>query len=66
MNMTQYTEVRPSGLTPGEYRVHLNVGAQEFTLYPPYDDLAEAEFLREMLCVALERILKERRGDPTW
>lgn len=65
-DMAQYTEVRPSGLTPLTYRVHLKVGAQEFTLYPPFDDLEEAAFMREMLNAALERIVKERREDPTW
>ena len=62
----QYTEVRPSGLTPLTYRVHLKVGAQEFTLCPLFDNLEEAAFLREMLCAALERIVRERRDDSTF
>jgi len=68
-NMRQYTIVRRCVADVGEpdtYTVHLKVGVQEFTIYPPYDDLDEAAFVQEMLCVALERIVKERRGDPTW
>jgi hypothetical protein len=68
-NLRQYTTVRRCVADVGEpdtYTVHLKVGVQEFTIYPPYDDLDEAAFVQEMLCVALERIVKERREDPTW
>lgn len=67
-NMAQYTEVRPrikEGLLVG-YIVSLVVGHKGFDIYPARDTIEEAERLREMLCMALDRIVNERRGDPTW
>ena len=67
-NMTQYTELRAGNWAKGQpatYTVILKVGHQSFTLAPPLP-LDEAEWMQEQLTVALERIVKERRGDPLW
>ena len=67
-NMSQYTELRAGNWAKGQpatYTVILKVGAQSFTVGPPLP-LDEAEWMREQLTVALGRIVKERRGDPTW
>ena len=68
-NMSQYTEVRCWSTNksegPDTYTAVLRVGTQSFTVGPPLP-LDEAKWMREQLTVALERIVKERRGDPTW
>ena len=67
-NMSQYTELRADNWAQGQfatYTVILKVGHRSFTVGPPLP-LDEAEWMREQLTVALERIVKERRGDPTW
>jgi hypothetical protein len=66
--MKQYTEVRCCERVRGElatYLVRLKVGAQSFTVGPPLP-LDEAKWMQEQLTVALERIVRERRNDPTW
>lgn len=66
-NLRQYTEIRADSLE-GKfklYAVRLKVGNQSFTVGPPLR-LDEAEWMQEQLTVALERIVKERRNDPTW
>ena len=64
-DMRKYTVVR-SRMSDHKYEVALKVGAQEFSVTPiPFDNRQEAELMREQLCVALERIVRERRGDPT-
>ena len=66
-NMTQYTEIQPCAIEDNvkTYVVRLKVGSQLFTLEPslPLDD---AKWMQEQLTVALERIVKERRGDLIW
>ena len=68
-NMSQYTGVRCWSTNksegPDTYTVILKVGHQSFTVDPPLP-LDEAEWMQEQLTVALERIVKERRGDQTW
>ena len=64
-DMTQYAVIQGT-LTDG-YHVYLCVGAQEFRVTPvPYEERSEAQWMREQLEVALERIVKERRDDPIW
>ena len=67
-NMRQYTELRAGNWAKGQpatYTVILKVGTQSFTVGPPLP-LDEAEWMREQLTVALERIVREKRDDLTW
>ena len=67
-NMTQYTELRAGNWAKGQpatYTVILKVGHRSFTVGPPLP-LDEAKWMQEQLTVALERIVCERREDPTW
>ena len=64
-NMSQYTEIRPricDGIRVG-YIVSLVVGHKGFDIYPARDTLDEAEWMQEQLTRALERIVKERKGE---
>ena len=67
-NLRQYTGVYLYEMVEGQpvtFGVFLRVGLQSFVLSPPLP-LDEAKWMQEQLTVALERIVKERRGDPTW
>ncbi len=47
---------------PGSYTVSLKVGHQAFTVAPqPYETRKEAEWMQEMLGLALANIVKENR-----
>ena len=68
-SMRQYTETRCWSTNksegPDTYTAVLRVGLQSFTVGPPLP-LDEAEWMQEQLTVALERVVCERREDPTW
>ena len=63
-DMSQYTEVRcydkGDGREPATYTAVLKVGAQSFQVGVPLP-LDEAEWMRQQLTAALERIVRERR-----
>ena len=65
--MTQYTEIQPCAIVDNvkTYVVRLKVGSQLFTLDPSFP-LDDARWMQEQLSMALERIVKERRDDPTF
>lgn len=66
--LRQYTKSIPHvvGGGPTVYTLHLQVGPQEFQVCPhSCPTRGEAEWAREILEAALERIVSERRNAPT-
>jgi hypothetical protein len=60
-HMERYTEIVPGIADAGQgYRVRLVVGVQSFTITPESETRDEAEWMRDMLCIALDKI----RTDP--
>lgn len=59
--MTHYVQIHPSEGSPTTYTVHLVVGQQNFCVTPVgYDNEEDAQWMRDRLVCALERIVKER------
>src|SRR5262245_34366536 len=59
--MEKYTYIRPVITEEGEqYRICLKVDNQEFAIGQyPCVNTSEAEWMRDMLCIALAKIVKE-------
>lgn len=51
--MERFTEIVPVG---DEWRVRLKVGVQSFDIGMDMETREEAEFVRDMLCIALAKI----------
>ncbi len=63
MAMEKYVEIRSGTHTHAhEHQVWLKVANQSFMVGIPSDELHGAEFIRDMLVVALERIVTENAG----
>jgi len=52
--MEKYTEIKPGW--GGGYAVRLVVEQQSFTINYEAEDMAKAEWMRDMLCIALAKI----------
>lgn len=59
--MEKYVAIKPVITEDGErYRVYLKVPNQEFAVGQfPCDDMVEAKWMRDMLCIALAKIVKD-------
>lgn len=55
VTVTQYAESEP-------WLVRLKIGVQTFNIGDGYEVKGEAEWMRDMLCIALDALVKERRG----
>jgi uncharacterized protein DUF1778 len=64
-HMERYVEIKPCSSTTDEHRVMLVVEQQSFEIGPyPSEDKEHAEWLRDMLCVALAKLVRlETSGD---
>lgn len=58
-HMEKYVEIRTYPGDPDAYAIILKVGNQGFRLEPVCEQLAEAEWFRDMLCIALDNIVKD-------
>jgi len=59
--MERYTVIKPAG---GEFQVWLKVGVQSFPVGVSMETMHEAEFIRDMLCIALASLLMDCMGLP--
>jgi hypothetical protein len=54
VTVTQFANSEP-------WRVRLSVGVQSFEIGDGYDDREDAEWTRDMLCIALDALAREQR-----
>ena len=60
-HMEHYTEIVPGSVDAGHgYLVRLVVDHQSFTVTPEGETREEAEWMRDMLCIALDRVAEQR------
>ena len=61
-HMERFTEVRPVLVqdAPDAHLLFLKIGNQQFTIGSHHDTKEEAEWERDMLCIALDRL---QRGE---